>query len=174
MGILKSIIKKVFKKQIAFKEIGENTHIMGGCKIVEPENISLGSHVYIGPRNTLFGFGGITIADGTILVHDVEIMTRNHNYDSEDLQSIPYDKVYIHKPVTIEENVWIGSHVLIVPGVTIGEGAVIGMGAVITKDVPKGAVMGGNPAKVIKYRDMDRYEKLKQEGKLYLKMKFDR
>ena len=62
---------------------------------------------------------------------------------------------------------------IILKGVTIGEGAVIGMGAVVTKDVPKGAVMGGNPAKVIKYRDMERYEQLKQDGKIYLKMKFE-
>ncbi len=45
----------------------------------------------------------------------------------------------------------------------VHEGAVIAMGAVVTKDVPKGAVVGGNPAKILKYRNMEQYEKLKQE-----------
>lgn len=54
------------------------------------------------------------------------------------------------KPVKIGNNVWIGGRAVIVPGVTIGDNAVIAAGAVVTKDVPAGAVVGGNPAKIIK------------------------
>ena len=64
------------------------------------------------------------------------------------------------KPVTIEDNVWIGGKSIILPGITIHEGAVIGMGAVVTKDVPKGAVVGGNPAKILKYRNIKKYDEL--------------
>ena len=49
-------------------------------------------------------------------------------------------------------DVWIGSRVMVVGGVTIGDGAVIAAGAVVTKDVPPYAVVGGVPAKVIRYR----------------------
>ena len=52
----------------------------------------------------------------------------------------------------IGNDVWIGSHVLIRGGVKIGDGAVIAMGAVVTKDVPPYAIVGGTPAKIIKYR----------------------
>jgi hypothetical protein len=55
----------------------------------------------------------------------------------------------------------------IVPGVTVGEGAVLGAGSVVTKSVPKYAVVGGNPAKVIKYRDIEMFERLKAEKKYY-------
>ena len=48
---------------------------------------------------------------------------------------------------------------------TVEEGAVVGMGAVVTKNVPKYAVVGGNPLKIIKFRDTERYEKLKSEHK---------
>jgi maltose O-acetyltransferase len=56
------------------------------------------------------------------------------------------------KPVYIGDDVWIGGRVTILPGVHIGNGSVVGTGAVVTKDVPDYAVVGGVPAKVLKYR----------------------
>ena len=56
------------------------------------------------------------------------------------------------KDVTIGNDVWIGARVTILAGVTIGDGAVIGAGAVVTKDVPPYAVVGGVPAKIIRFR----------------------
>lgn len=56
------------------------------------------------------------------------------------------------KPVEIGNDVWIGKQALILRGVQIGDGAVIAAGAVVTKDVPPYAVVGGNPARIIKYR----------------------
>lgn len=58
----------------------------------------------------------------------------------------------VPRPVIISDDVWIGARVTILPGVHIGKGAIIGAGAVVTKDVPEYAVVGGNPAKIIKYR----------------------
>jgi acetyltransferase-like isoleucine patch superfamily enzyme len=71
----------------------------------------------------------------------------------------------VQKKVVIGNNVWIGMSVCIVPGVTIGEGAVVGMGSVVTKDVPPLAVVGGNPARVLKFRAKEHYERLIREGK---------
>ena len=94
------------------------------------------------------------------------IFSSNHNYYSP--EALPYDKKTICSPVKIEDNVWIGARACIVPGITIGEGAVVAMGSVVTKNVPPCAVVGGNPAKIIKYRDIEKYNQLKSVNKFTL------
>jgi acetyltransferase-like isoleucine patch superfamily enzyme len=61
--------------------------------------------------------------------------------------------------------------VIILPGITIEEGAVIGAGTLVNKNVPKGAVVVGNPFQIIKYRNLEKYEQLKLQGKIYLREK---
>ena len=76
---------------------------------------------------------------------------RNHAFDRTD---IPMNQQGFtpEKPIVIEDDVWIGARVIILPGVHIGTGAVVGAGAVVTKDVPDYAVVGGNPARILKMR----------------------
>jgi len=54
--------------------------------------------------------------------------------------------------IIVEDDVWIGTRVIILSGIRIGQGAIIGAGSVVTKDVPPYAIVGGDPARVIKYR----------------------
>ena len=54
------------------------------------------------------------------------------------------------KPITVENNVWIGGNVVILGGVTIGENSVIGAGSVVTKSIPKNSLAFGNPCRVIR------------------------
>lgn len=117
--------------------------------IVEPP-------IYIGPNAWFELRGNLIISSGTIIGPRLRILTSNHNYMGN---LLPYDEKYIIKDVNIGENVWIGADVLIVPGVNIGEGAIIAAGSVVTKDIPKYAICGGNPATIIKYRDIDNYKK---------------
>jgi maltose O-acetyltransferase len=80
------------------------------------------------------------------------IVAVNHAFDDLDRPMIEQG----HRPpqpVTIGDDVWIGDRVLIAPGVTVGRGAILALGAVVTKDVPDYAVVGGNPARVLKYRN---------------------
>lgn len=88
------------------------------------------------------------------------IITSNHNYEGE---AIPYDKMDIIKEVKIDDFVWFGNRVTVLPGVTIGEGAIIQAGAVVVKDVPPYAIVGGNPARVFKYRDIEHFKALKKQ-----------
>jgi acetyltransferase-like isoleucine patch superfamily enzyme len=135
----------------------------GLVTITDPEKISIGCGSVINAWSTIHSAGGVSIGQFTHIGHGLTIYSSNHNYRSQ--ESIPYDEIDILKPVVIEDCVWIGSNVSIVPGVRIGEGSVVGMGAIVTKDVPRGSIVGGNPAKVIGSRDMVTYERLKAQGK---------
>ena len=165
--------KKLVKMFNTLKSVGKNVYVCEGTSFSGSKNISIGNHVWIGTNGKFAGEGGITLKDGVIISHNVEIWTSNHYFQGEDLRSIPYDKRFIYKPVIIEENVWIGSRVIVTPGVTIGEGAIVGAGAVVSKDVPSCAIVAGNPAKIIRYRDTEQYFRLKNEGKIYLKENYN-
>lgn len=80
---------------------------------------------------------------------DVTILT--HNIERTD---IPMGQQGMRvSEVVIGNDVWIGMRVIMMPGVKVGDGAVIGAGSVVTKDVPDFAIVGGVPAKVIRYRN---------------------
>ena len=91
------------------------------------------------------------------------IMLGSHDYENDD--AIPYGEGVTKKNVVIDDFVWLGSNVTISGNVHIGEGAVIAIGSVVVKDVPPLAVVGGNPAKIIKYRDSDHFFRLKEQKK---------
>ncbi len=122
-------------------------------------------HVVIGDH---CNFNGMQIlGGGNVRIHnyfhsgtECMIITQNHNYEGE---MIPYDNSYVFKTVEIEDCVWFGNRVIVTGNVKIGEGAIIAAGSVVCKDVPPLAIVGGNPAKVIKYRDKDHYYRLKEE-----------
>jgi len=66
--------------------------------------------------------------------------------------SINIEDIPLNEKVTIGNDVWIATNVVILPGVKIGDGAILAAGAIVTKDVPDYAIVGGVPAKVLKYR----------------------
>jgi len=160
-------IKKIMAK---FQQRGSNVQLNSGQYIV-PEKIIVGDNVYIGPDAFINAIGGVEIQNGSIIGPFAKIQTSNHRYEHPELKTIPYDNINLLSKVLICQNVWIGMDVKICPGVTIGEGAIVAMGSVVTKDVPPLAVVGGNPARVIKYRNEQQYNELKKSGAIYLKYK---
>jgi acetyltransferase-like isoleucine patch superfamily enzyme len=125
-------------------------------------------------RNTYFAdncnFNGMRISGGGKVMFgnnfhsgkECLIITENHNYNGD---AIPYDNTIITKTIIIEDNVWFGHRVIVVGNVTIGEGVIVAAGSVVCKNIPKYAIVGGNPAKIIKFRDIHHYERLKLMNK---------
>ena len=155
------------------KSVGRNVHICPGYRITHPEKVTIGDNVWIGEDIRIRGEGGVTIGSGTMVGRYADMCTGCPVYDADDLQSLPFDDRSTSAPLVIGENCWIATHVIFARGVTVGEGAVVGMRAVVTEDVPPLAVVAGNPAKIIKYRDRETYERLKAEGKIYMDEVYD-
>lgn len=162
-----------FKKKLHnIKSLGKNVHVHESTEIYAPELLEIANDVHIQQGCKLFADGGgIYIGEGTIFAHDVQIMARNHVYDAPDLESVLYDHRFKNEKVKIGNFCWIGARATILPGVTIEDGVVIGAGSVVNHDVPKGAVVVGNPAKIVKYRNITKFDKLVDEEKGYIKLK---
>lgn len=146
-----------------FGAIGRNTKIFARMKYFSyAEHIYLSDYVSIGPDCWLYATpeSRIEVHKGSIIAPRCKIYTRNHRYDGKGLSAIPYDEVNLVADVIIHEGCWIGESVIILPGVSIGRGAVVGAGSVVTKCVPDYAVVAGNPAKIVSYRDAERFEEL--------------
>lgn len=165
--LLKYYRYKKYKK--IFAKIGDNVIINKPFYASKPNNIYIENDVYIGNNAWISSYSKIIFKRGVIIGPRIKIYTGNHNYNTG--IAIPYDDKTIAKSVIINENVWIGGDVIILPGVEIGEGSIIGAGSVVTKNVEPFSIMGGNPARKIKERNKDLYISLKNQDKIYLKLK---
>jgi acetyltransferase-like isoleucine patch superfamily enzyme len=150
---------------LSFKKIGCNVRFDEPPIVEFPDHVELGNNVLFHRGAYINGEGGVTIGDNFVASFNSMIISSSHNFDKPTM--LPWDDSNIPGKVVIDDNVWCGVNVTILPGVHVGEGAVIGAGAVVTADVEPCAVIGGNPAKVIKYRDKETYFKLKKEGKFH-------
>jgi maltose O-acetyltransferase len=121
------------------------------------ETIYCGDHVSLGERPRLMATrSNIIIGNHVLFGCEVTIRGGNHRTDVVgrfmdtiiESEKRPEDD----RDVVIGDDVWVGDRAIILHGVTIGRGAVVGAGAVVTKDVPSYAIVGGVPARVIRYR----------------------
>lgn len=139
-------IRYFFLKRIA-KSVGKNVNIEQ--YVVFGEEFEIGDNSTVGFRSDIYG--PVKIGKDVMIGPEVAIYTHNHKHDEIDIPMIKQGYTE-NKPVYIEDNVWIGRRVLIMPGVCIGTGSIVAAGAVVTKNVEPYSIVGGNPAKIIKYR----------------------
>lgn len=116
-------------------------------------SINIGDGTYIGEYNNIRAAGGIIrIGNNCLISQHVTMVTSNHGIVKKELISKqPWTTA--NNFVTIEDDVWVGANSVILPGIIVHRGAVIAAGSIVTKDVPEYAIVAGNPAKVIKYRE---------------------
>lgn len=150
--------------------VGERTHLFANCIV---NHASIGCYTYIG-RNSLIQ--NTNIGNYCSIAHEVICGLGRHPLDLFSTSPIFYKRnnpLYLqivnkdfefeeYLPINIGHDVWIGARAIIMDGVNIGNGAVIAAGAVVTKDVPDFAIVGGVPAKIIKYR-IERESSIKRQ-----------
>lgn len=140
---IRAFFGKLFLKKCGCRvNIQKNTRFSHNC--------ILGDYSGIG-RGSIF-FGPVEIGKYVMMGRNCLIHTQNHAFNRLDIPMCQQggDEV---KKVVIGDDVWIGDNVTILPGVKIGNGVIIGACAVVAKDVPDYAIVVGNPARVIKYRN---------------------
>ena len=167
--------EKYFSERLRLHFINKKFHAKYNTKlfinnIFDIEKIQRVGHNCYGPLNVLCWDNpqeGLEIGSWVSIADNVRfILGGNHElghlltyplcFDFTDIKKeVPINNLTNGK-IVIGDDVWIGSGAVILSGVNIGQGAVVGAGSVVTKDVPAYAIVGGNPAQVIRYRFSDK------------------
>ncbi|QOD59672.1 colanic acid biosynthesis acetyltransferase WcaF [Polaribacter haliotis] len=126
-------------------KIGKKVIIRPSVKITYPWKVSIGDYSWIGDDVVLYSLGEIEIGKNVVVSQKSYLCTGSHDYLSSNFP------IYAKK-IILEEQVWLATDVYIAPGVSIGKGSVIGARSSVYKNIPKGWICYGNPAKPIKKR----------------------
>lgn len=141
-------VKNFFaKKHLAY--VGKNVN--WGKHLTIPYDLEIGDESGVG-NNASIGYQ-VKLGNQVMMGRNVTIFTSNHQTNRIDIPMSKQGMTEI-SPLIVEDDVWICDGVIITPGCSrIGKGSILAAGAVVTKDVEAYSVVGGNPAKVIRYRD---------------------
>lgn len=132
-----------------FVRCGRNVNIEQGADIGTGRFTSLGDNSGIGLRCVV---KRAVIGNNVMMGPEVVFIGRTHDFS--DLNRPLHEQGFVEAPpIVVNDNVWIGTRAIVLPGRRIGRYAIVGAGAVVTHDVPDYAVVGGNPAKVLYYRN---------------------
>lgn len=128
-----------------------NRLVMGDLNANRDANIVIGNNVLINAGGYISGEGGLEIGNFVLIGPNVNILSAGHEFGDCDKpiqkQGLTYGKI------KIEDDAWIGAGSVVLQGLTIGRGAVVGAGSVVTRSVPPYAIVIGNPARIVKYRN---------------------
>ena len=129
-------------------KIGKRVHVYPKVTIWAPWNLEIDDESGIGNGTQLYSQGKITIGKRVVISQGSHICTGTHDYTQCRFPLHTY-------PITIKDNVWIAADSFVAPGVVIGEGAVVGARSAVFKDIEAWTVVGGNPARFIKKRELN-------------------
>jgi acetyltransferase-like isoleucine patch superfamily enzyme len=173
IGILKYFYRLLKSEQtrVQLTKKFNTVRISSGLRVTSIDNLTLGEYVDIQTNCYIASNGGVSIGDYTQISENFLVFSDEHLYDTNDY--IPISNKKIKKPVKIEDFVVIGTNVSVLPGVTIGRGCIIGMGSVVVNDISPFSIALGNPARVIKKRDEDEFNKLFENKSFFQNIKGD-
>ncbi len=142
LRMARNVILRAFGARIPLKSLVYPT-----CKIWAPWNLEVGHYSCIGPRTQLYNKALIVIGDNAVISQGAFLCTASHDI-TDSRHSL------ITAPIAVKDRAWVAADAFIGMGVTIGQGAVVGARAAVFKDVEPWTVVGGNPAREIKRREI--------------------
>ena len=126
--------------------IGADSYIRAPFYCDYGYNLTLGDNVFLNFNCVVLDVVPVTIGDRVQIASAVQLLAADHPLDAVERAT----GREFGRPITIEEDVWLGGGTIVCPGVTIGRASVIGAGSVVTKDIPAGVVAVGNPCRVLR------------------------
>ena len=132
-------------------QLHSSAHIYASVKIWSPRNLKMGAYSTLGPKVDCYNQGRISIGSNSIISQKSYLCASTHDFEQADFP-------LICKPIVIGDSVWVAADAFVGPGVHIADGAVVGARAAVFKNVDAWTVVGGNPARVIKKREIKDYE----------------
>jgi acetyltransferase-like isoleucine patch superfamily enzyme len=114
-------------------------------------SIRIGRNVFVGEYAVVYGHGGVTIGDDSLIAMHCKIVSSNHTVPDRGSRIRHCHDIL--KPTEIGADVWLGAGVTVLGGVTIGNGCVVAAGSVVTKDLPPYSIAMGVPARVVRSRE---------------------
>lgn len=140
---IKRLLLRAYGYLIFRKKVG----VLGFFRVGNAKNITIGDDCGINSGVYILGHHRIVIGSNVVLSVDVKLI--DTGLDVANFMKVKKPE-HTSKPIIIEDDVWIGAGAIVLQGVTIGKKSIVGAGAVVTKDVPPGVVVAGNPARIIK------------------------
>jgi putative colanic acid biosynthesis acetyltransferase WcaF len=125
--------------------VGRGVVIKPNVRIKYPWRCRFGNHCWIGEDAWLDSLADIHLADNVCISQGVYLCTGSHDH-----RRSTFDLIL--KPITIEEGAWIAAKAIVLQGVRVGRGAVVAAGSVVTRDVDPGAIVAGNPCRLLAER----------------------
>jgi putative colanic acid biosynthesis acetyltransferase WcaF len=128
-------------------QVGAHVNTYPSTRIYFPWNLCVGEWSALGEGVFIYNLGPVSIGRQVTVSHRAHLCAGTHDYTRADMALL--------KPsLGIQDQAWVCAEAFIGPGVVVGEGAVVGARAVVVKDVAPWTVVGGNPARVIKKREV--------------------
>lgn len=154
LSFLRKLKIKLLRSPVRF---GNNVYIGKGCSINGIYDLTVGNDVYIGKNVTIEVEG--EIGSGVLIANNVGIVGKrdhdvfNNNTPAFFAEGVRENRSLSYRTV-VEDGCWIGFGAVVMSGVKVGKNSIVAAGSVVTRDVPPGSIVGGNPARVISNRPL--------------------
>lgn len=127
--------------------VGCEVHIYNSAHIYFPWNLTIGDWSSIGEDAFIYNLGPVTIGQQVTISQRAHLCAGTHDYSDPTMP-------LLKPPIQVGDQAWVCADAFVGPGVTVGQGAVVGARAVAVKDVEPWTIVAGNPARVIKKREL--------------------